>query len=184
MPTQQDFDERRRSALAYWRYAHDYLRAARTLSTRHRLACADAQANYHLAAQALEFALNAFMRASGVPAATIERESRHALERSLATAVARGLPEPPLQVRSAVADIAPHHRHDRCVHVLREPEGFPDLAPVFDAICWTLATIIPDVATDYTAHFSGESSPSTEVFIKRLRADLSAPSTSADVALA
>ena len=60
-------DERQRTtALALWRYAHDYLRVARALCEQHKIRSAESQAVYHLAAQGLEFALKSFLRAKGV----------------------------------------------------------------------------------------------------------------------
>ena len=174
MTENADLEVRRTNALAYWRYAHDYLRAVRTLSGHHRLDCDEAQANYHLAAQALEFALKAFLRARGVPADTLCNDYRHSLPRALREAIARGLPTPPREVTEALNAIAPHHQDTQFIYVPSDQGAFPDLAPLFAAANWLLEAIAPVVAADYTAHYSAEASPSTEAFIVRLRADLSA----------
>lgn len=165
---------RRTNALAYWRYAHDYLRAARTLCSRHRLDCNEAQANYHLAAQALEFALKAFLRAHGVSAETLWTDFRHSLPRALDAAIVRGLPQPPQHVLRALHAIAPHHQDAQFVHVGLAPDDISEIAPIFDAVYWLLRAIAPMVAADYTAHYSDQASPSTDAFITRLHADLSA----------
>ena len=53
-------DEAKRTApLAFWRYAHDYLRAASGLCHGNRTLCIESQVPYHLVAQGLEFALHA-----------------------------------------------------------------------------------------------------------------------------
>jgi hypothetical protein len=146
MSAASDNDQRRTSALAWWRYAHDNLRAARMLCRRHRLRNTEAQAHYHLVAQSIEFALKAHLRASGVPD----------------------------EVVAAIVAIAPHHREREFLHVLHEPGAFPDLDSAFHAVHWMLDASAPLVALDYTLHFAHDGSPTTDAFVRRLRADLAA----------
>ena len=165
---------RRTAALAYWRYAQDHLRAARALCTKNEVAIAEAQAVYHLAAQSFEFALKAFLRARGVAADALIERYTCLVDRALDEAIRRGLPALPPRFAGAAHALAAHHR----------PEGFMRLddasttviepARFFELVHWTLDAIVPIVAEDYAAHYSGEGSPSKESFMVRLRADLSA----------
>ena len=59
-------ESRRTAALAFWRYGHDYLKAAQALGEQNRVACNESQVLYHLAAQGIEFALKSYLRAKGV----------------------------------------------------------------------------------------------------------------------
>src|SRR5690348_4054555 len=101
---------RRTAALAYWRYAHDYLRAAQELCSKHEVSYAEAQPVYHLVAQAQEFAFKAFLRASGVPPETLAERYECALDAAFDEALARGLPAPPPLVTGGVRSLAAHHR--------------------------------------------------------------------------
>jgi hypothetical protein len=44
--------------------------------------------------------------------------------------------------------------------------------PLAQAGVWILDRIAPEVAEHYFLHFAGDTSPSTEEFVRRLRADL------------
>lgn len=184
MDTTVDPGNRSNAALAYWRYAHDHLRAARTLGGRHGLPQADAQPSYHLLAQALEFGLIAFARASGVAVTEVQREYRRDVRALLALGLARGLSVPPAKVQATIVEIARHHQRDRFLHVSGADDELPDFAALYEAVCWVLATIVPAVAQDYVRHYSDRQSPSAESFINRLRADLAATTESSQVALA
>jgi len=167
-------EQRRTAALAYWRYAHDYVRVAQELCSKHEVSYAEAQPVYHLAAQAQEFALKAFLRAGGVPAQTLTEHYGCTLDAAFDEALARGLPAPPPLVVGAIRSLAAHHRPEGFVRL--DASSAPSAEPklFFDAVHWLLDAIVPIVAEDYTAHYSDESSPSKESFMLRLRAALSA----------
>ncbi len=169
-------ESRRTSPLALWRYAHDYLRTARTLSRQHRIACVESQAVHHVAAQGLEFALLAFLTARGAPLTDVRREIGHSLCKALARSESEGLPPIPEPWRSALAEIASCHQDAQFVYLVA-PEGtFPDLDPVVDAGIFILDRIAPDVATQFVVNLGDRASPTVETFVRRLRADLSATS--------
>lgn len=170
----QNTDTRRTAALAYWRYGHDYLRAARDLCHKHEVCYAEGQPVYHLAAQALEFALKAFLRARGVPPESVVERYGCALDVAFDEAGTRGLPASPGAVSSAVRTLAAHHRPEGFVRLDETSAASAEPRLFFDAVHWVLDAIVPIVAEDYTAHYSDESSPSKESFMLRLRADLSA----------
>ncbi len=136
-------DERRTTALAYWRYAHEYLRAARGLRARHHLTCAEMQPLYHLAAQAIEFGFKAFLRARGMPAREVLDAHTQELGASLAECMARGLPAPDPGLHAAVRLLAPHHRRDAFVPLATPRDDVPDLDALFDAGHWLLDAIVP-----------------------------------------
>lgn len=167
-------ETRRTSALAFWRYAHDYLRTAQSLCSAHRLLCAESQVAYHLAAQALEFALKAFLRAAGVPADELRDRIRHSLASAFDRALELGLPPPPEEALTAIEDIAPHHQDFAFAHMQADDGEYPDLEPLFGAVHWLLDVITPAVARDYAAHYAAEASPSADELVGRLRADLAA----------
>ena len=174
MSAADDNEHRRTSALACWRYAHDHMRAARTLCCRHQLRNAEAQAHYHLIAQAFEFALMAYLRAAGVPSSTLRTEYGHDLARLFEAALQHGLTGVPEGVVAPLMFFAGHHREREFRHVLDDPDGFPDLDDAWQALSWILDAIAPFVARDYTTRFAQANSPSTESFVLRLRADLAA----------
>jgi hypothetical protein len=165
---------RRTAALAYWRYAHDYLRVAQELCSKHEVSCTEAQVVYHLAAQAQEFALKAFLRARGVPPEELTERYGCALDAAFDEALSRGLPSPPPLVLGAVRALGAHHRSEGFVRL--DPASAASAEPrlFFDAVHWLLDAIVPIVAEDYTTHYSDETSPTKESFMLRLRADLSA----------
>ena len=169
-------EQRRTAALAYWRYAHDYLRVAQELCSKHDVSYAEAQGVYHLAAQALEFALKAFLRASGVPPESLTEQFGCALDTAFDEALARGLQAPPF-VTGAVRSLAAHHRPEGFVRLDATSTASAEPKVFFDAVHWLLDAIVPIVAEDYTTHYSNESSPSKESFMLRLRAALSATPT-------
>lgn len=141
---------------------------------RHRLRNTEAQAHYHLVAQSLEFALKARLRASGISSSMLATEYGHDIARLFEATVEQGLVGVPDEVVAAIVFIAPHHRQREFLHVLHEPAAFPDLDNAFHAVHWILDAIAPVVAHDYTLHFAQDTSPTTESFVRRLRADLEA----------
>ncbi len=170
-------DESRRTApLALWRYAHDYLRAARSLSRQHRIACSESQAAHHVAAQGIEFALLAFLTARGASLEQVRRDVGRSLYKALARSEALGLPPIPSPWRAAVAEIAACHQDTQFVYLIAPENTFPDLNPVVDAGIFILDRIAPDVAVQFVVHLGDSASPTVETFVRRLRADLSATS--------
>lgn len=175
-----DNEERRTSPLAFWRYAHDYLRAAHTFGRQHRIACAESQVGYYAAAQGIEFALKAFLRAHGASVTELRAEFGHSLGKALARSEALGLPAIPSAWRAAVAEIAPCHQDTQFVFLVVPETAFPTLDPLVSAGVFILDRIAPDVARHFVAHLGGDSTPTVETFVRRLRADLSATSLAAD----
>lgn len=169
-----DNELRRTSPLAFWRYGHDYLRAARTLCRQHRIPCAEAQVAYHAAAQGVEFALKAFLRARGVAAEELRTGIGHSLAKALARCEDQGIPAIPPPWRAAIAEIAPFHQDAQFVHLVTPEGAFPDVDPLVAAGIFVLDAIAPDVATHFVVHLGGESTPTVETFVRRLRADLTA----------
>lgn len=168
-----DTDACSTSALAYWRYAHDYVRTVRCLAKQHCLPYGECQALYHLCAQALEFALKAVLRAQGVAAREVAAVYDRAIERTLAACMARGLRMPPGPVLAAMRRLAGRHRPEG--FIVRDAAGdAADLAPGCAAVCWVLDVSVALVAEDYSRHYAAPGSPTAEAFIARLRADLSA----------
>jgi hypothetical protein len=169
-------ESRRTSPLALWRYAHDYLRAARSLSRQHQIACSESQAAHHVAAQGIEFALLAFLTARGASLEQVRRDVGRSLYKALARSESMGLPPIPSPWRAAVAEIAPCHQDTQFVYLAAPENTFPDLDPVVDAGIFILDRIAPDVAVQFVIHLGDSASPSVETFVRRLRADLSATS--------
>lgn len=164
----------RTSPLALWRYAHDYLRAARELCARHRIRCVESQAPYHLAAQGVEFALLAFLRARGATMESLRRHIAHSLARALAQCEEHGLPALPPPWRTAVLAVAACHGDGQFVHLAATDDAFPDIDPLVEAGVWVLDSVAPDVAAHYVAHLGAAESPSVDEFVRRMRADLCA----------
>ncbi len=176
MMTSTSDESRRTSPLALWRYAHDYLRAARSLSRQHRIACTESQAAHHVAAQGIEFALLAFLTARGASLEEVRKDVGRSLYKALARSEAEGLPPIPAPWRAAVAEIAPCHQDTQFVYLATPEDTFPDLDPVVDAGIFILDRIAPDVAVQFVVHLGDNTSPTVETFVRRLRADLSATS--------
>ncbi len=176
MMTSTSDESRRTSPLALWRYAHDYLRAARSLSRQHRIACSESQAAHHVAAQGIEFALLAFLTARGASLEEVRKDVGRSLYKALARSETEGLPPIPAPWRAAVAEIAPCHQDTQFVYLATPEDTFPDLDPVVDAGIFILDRIAPDVAVQFVVHLGDNTSPTVETFVRRLRADLSATS--------
>jgi len=166
-------ESRRTAALALWRYGHDYLKAAQALGEQDRVACNESQVLYHLAAQGIEFALKSYLRAKGVTPADLSARVRHSLLEALYEALARGLPQPPVELMRAIQFIAPHHRNDQFRYVGALYGEFPELTPLLNAGTWILSQIVEDVVADYFAHHGRESRLVGNDMLQRMRADLS-----------
>jgi hypothetical protein len=164
---------KRTTALALWRYAHDYLRVAKMMCSRHRLRCDESQVPHHVMAQAIEFALKAFLRTRGVTVAQLSTDFGHSLDRALERALRLGLPPLPRPAHAAIEAIAPYHR-EREFRYVPDEQGFPDLRPLYAAAVHILDAIADDVAADYVSEFGADGSPTAEEFVRRLRADLAA----------
>jgi hypothetical protein len=176
MPSTNDDEAKRTSPLALWRYAHDYLRAAQNLCRQHRIACTESQAPYHVAAEGLQFALEAYLRAKGAAMAELHTEIGHSLTKALARGEAQGLPPIPIRWRAGIAAIAACCQDHQFVYRVTPDERVLDVEPLIEAGVWILDRIAPDVAEHYVLHFAGDASPSTEEFVRRLRTDLRATS--------
>jgi len=167
-----DDESRRTAALALWRYAHDYMRAAETLGASNRVACHESQALYHLGAQGIEFALKSYLRAKGVTPEELSARVGHSLLDALQEALARGLRPPPVEVLRAIQMIAPHHRDDQFRYLAAHYGEYPDLAPLLSAGAWILAQIAADVVADYFSYYGDPSLPAIDDMLRRMRADL------------
>ena len=132
-------ESRRTAALALWRYAHDYLKAAQTLCESDRVACNESQALYHLAAQGVEFALKAYLRTRGVPPVDLSARIGHSMLDALEEALARGMPTPPPELLRAIRTFAPYLRDDQFRYLPADFAEFPDLGPLLEAGMWILA---------------------------------------------
>jgi hypothetical protein len=166
-------DERQRTtALAFWRYAHDYLRVARALCEQHKIRRAESQAVYHVAAQGLEFALKSFLRAKGVSPLMLRTEVGHSLARALERCTMLGLCVLPDASRACIDVLAPHHGDREFTYLDAELDQFADVHSFVAAGIDILDRIVPDVVTDYIDHHAAPASPPASEFIQRLRADL------------
>lgn len=170
-------DEARRTApLALWRYAHEYLRAARGLCREISVRCSESQVPYHIAAQGIEFALKAHLRARGATMTELRDDIGHSLLAALTRSEALGLPAMPNRCRVAIAQVAPCHQNGQFVYMVTPARTFPDIDPLIDAGVWILDRIAPDVVEHFAGHLAGDASPTVPEFLQRLRADLSATS--------
>jgi hypothetical protein len=177
MPTPTADEERRCAPLALWRYAHEYLRSSRHLCAEISVRCGESQVPYHMAAQGIEFALKAMLRARGASMAELDREVGHSLVTALERCEALGMPSPPPPWRAAILQVAPCHRDDGFVHLPLARDAFPDIVPLVDAGVWILDWIAPEVVEHFTLHLADAGSPAASQFLQRMRADLSATSS-------
>jgi hypothetical protein len=176
MPSTISDEVRRTAPLALWRYSHEYLRAAHSLSSRISVRCGESQVPYHVAAQGIEFALKAFLRTRGVTMDDLRVDFGHSLPAALARSEALGLPAMPERCRVAVAAVAPCHQDAQFTYMAMPVDAFPDVAPLVDAGVWILDRIAPDVVEHFVLHLAGEASPTVPQFLQRMRADLAATS--------
>jgi hypothetical protein len=167
-----DDETQRTTALAYWRYGHDYLRCARTLSCQHRLRSLESQVVFHLAAQGIEFALKAYLRAKGASPQLLITEVGHSLTAALERSRAVGLGPLPASTIACIEVLAPHHQERQFTHLDRGGDDFADALPFVAAGVAILDRIVPDVVADYVDHHAAPASPPASEFIQRLRADL------------
>jgi hypothetical protein len=166
-------DARRTAPLAFWRYGHDYLRAAADLCRDHRTLCGETQVPYHLCAQGLEFALHAYLRAKAVTETEIRFRYRHALEATYSACTLHGLPPLPVPCAEAFAQVAACHRSTAFIYLDVPDDGVPDIGPLLDAGTWILGQAAPLVSQHYVEHLGGAGSPSADEFAQRLRTALS-----------
>jgi hypothetical protein len=170
-------DEARRTApLALWRYAHEYLRAARGLTRQINVRTVESQVPYHIAAQGIEFALKAYLRTHDVSMAELRNEVGHSLLIALERCEALGLGALPAPYGHAIAEVAPCHQNEQFVYLTVPAKAFPDIEPLVDAGVWILDHIAPRVVEHFVSHLADDSSPTVPQFLQRMRADLAATS--------
>jgi hypothetical protein len=171
----ESYDEAKRTApLAFWRYAHDYLRAASSLCHGNRMLCIESQVPYHVVAQGLEFALHAYLRAKGVTTAELRERLGHSLTRAMALCEAQGMPPLPEQWQPAFRDLAACHTDRGFEYFVAAEDAYADIAPLVDAGVWILDHVAPIVADHYVRNLGRAGSPSAGEFVRNLRAALSA----------
>jgi hypothetical protein len=176
MDADHAYELRRTSPLALWRYSHDYLDVVRQLCGRIRVACAESQVPYHVAAQGIEFGLKAFLRTRGATMSDLNQEIGHSLQRALERCEAQGMPRIPEPRRAAIVAVAPFHQDGRFVYPSAPDATYPDVEPLIDAGLWILDRIAPDVVEHYVAHLGNDGTPPAAEYVRRLRAALSATS--------
>jgi len=166
----------RTSPLALWRYAHEYLCASRNLCQPIRILCVESQAPFLVAAQGIEFALKAFLRARGDSMAVLHSEVGHSLINALQRSEANGLLPIPEPCRAAISELAPFHQDGQFVYRAIPGDTFADVGPLVEAGVWILDRIAPDVVDHFVIHLASNESPPAAEFVRRLRAALSATS--------
>jgi hypothetical protein len=170
-------EDRRCAPLALWRYGHEYLRAAHYLATGISVRCGESQVPYHMAAQGIEFALKALLRARGATMGELEHVVGHSLTAALERCEAHGMPPLRTSWREALVEVASGHRADCFAHLPLPRDAFPDIAPLVDAGLWILDWSAPEVVAHFGTHLAGDASPGAPQFLQRMRADLAATSS-------
>jgi hypothetical protein len=175
----ENHEEAKRTApLAFWRYAHDYLRAASSLCHANRTTCAESQVPYHMVAQGLEFALHAYLRAKGVTVAELRKSIGHSLVKALAMCQRYGMPPVPAKWQEAFQDLAKCHTDRAFEYFVAADDAFAEISPLVDAGVWLLNEVAPIVADHYVRNLGADGSPTAEEFVRSLHAALSAISDS------
>lgn len=169
-------EAQRTSPLALWRYAHEYLCVARHLCGQVQIKSIESQAPYHVAAQGIEFALKAYLRAQGVSMTELQRDVGHSLSHALDRAEALDMPPVPAPWRTAIDELAPFHQDRQFVYLSVTETTFPEITPLVDAGVWILDRIAPDVVDHFALHHGTDTTPPAPEFVRRLRAALSATS--------
>ncbi|MEP7181361.1 MAG: hypothetical protein ABI886_04145 [Betaproteobacteria bacterium] len=172
MPSFTIDETARTSPLALWRYGHDYLRAARELCDKHDIRCGESQVPYHIAAQGIEFALLAFLRAKGAPMADLRVQVSHSIAVALGQCQTLGMPALPAEWRPALTELAACHREAQFVYLEAPGEAPLKLESLILAGVWMLDCSAPDIAAHYVLHQGSGNSPTVEDFVRRMRADL------------
>jgi hypothetical protein len=169
-----DAEAKRTAPLAFWRYAHDYLRAASGLSHGNRTLCIESQVPYHMVAQGLEFALHAYLRAKGMTAPELRADLGHSLAKAMALCEAHGMPPLPARWQPAFRDLAACHTDRGFEYFTAAEEVYAEISPLVDAGVWILGHVAPIVADHYVRNLGSDGSPSAGEFVRNLRAALSA----------
>lgn len=172
-------EAKRTAPLAFWRYAHDYLRAASSLCGGSRTLCTESQVPYHIVAQGLEFALHAHLRANGVTTAELRSRLGHSLEKAMALCEEHGMPRLPDEWQPAFRDLAACHTDRGFEYFVSSDDAYAEISPLVDAGVWILDHVAPIVAKHYVQNLGDDGSPTTEEFVRSLRAALSAMADSA-----
>ena len=167
-------EAKRTAPLAFWRYAHDYLRAASSLCHANRTVCLESQVPYHIAAQGLEFALHAYLRANGVTTAELRATAGHSLVKAMAMCRQRGLPPLPAQCETSFQDLAKCHTDRGFEYLVVADDAFTDVSPLVEAGVWLLNEVAPIVSDHYVRNLAADGSPTADEFVRSLRAALSA----------
>ncbi|HVN36166.1 MAG TPA: hypothetical protein VMU96_13040 [Casimicrobiaceae bacterium] len=169
------YDEEKRTApLAFWRYAHDYLRGASSLCHGGRTLCIESQVPYHMVAQGFEFALHAYLRSRGMTAAEIRTGLGHSLTKAMALCEVHGMPPLPEHWTGAFSDLAACHTDRGFEYFVAAEDAYAEVSPLIDAGVWILGHVAPIVAEHYVRNLGREGSPTAGEFVRSLRAALSA----------
>jgi len=167
-------EAKRTAPLAFWRYAHDYLRAASGLCHGNHTLCVESQVPYHMVAQGLEFALHAYLRAGGMTTSELRSQVGHSLVKAMALCEARGMPRLPDAWQPAFGDLAACHTDRGFEYFVAPEDAYAEISPLVDAGVWILDHVAPIVADHYVRNLGDDGSPSAEEFVRSLRAALSA----------
>jgi hypothetical protein len=172
--TDSNEEAKRTAPLAFWRYAHDYLRAASSLCHGNRMLCIESQVPYHMVAQGLEFALHAFLRAKGMTTEELRARLGHSLTKAMALCEAHGMPPLPEQWAPAFKDLAACHTDRGFEYFVAPDDAYAEISPLVEAGVWILGHVAPIVADHYVHNLGRDGSPTAGEFVRSLRAALSA----------
>jgi hypothetical protein len=126
--------------------------------------CVESQVPYHIAAQGIEFALKAFLRARGDSMSVLHAEVGHSLTNALHRSEAQGLPSIPAPWRAAIAELAPFHQERQFVYRTMPEGAFCDVGPFVDAACGSWTGLHPTLSIT-----SSCTSPATNRLRSRVR---------------
>jgi len=172
--TDTHYEAKRTAPLAFWRYAHDYLRAASTLCQGGRTLCIESQVPYHMVAQGLEFALHAYLRAKGMTPAELRARLGHSLAKAVTLCEAHGMPPLPERWQPAFLDLAACHGDRGFEYFVATEDAYAEITPLVEAGVWILGQVAPIAADHYVRNLGDDGSPTAGEFVRNLRAALSA----------
>ncbi|HYK63392.1 MAG TPA: hypothetical protein VEY94_00475 [Patescibacteria group bacterium] len=140
--------EERTTSFGLWRFARDYLEAARILANADRRGQFPSQVSYQCACQGLELAFKAYLRASGKTVDDL-RALGHSLVKCMHAAMAAGLRSPSAEHVAAIQKIDNYYREHEFRYIVTGSKSYPNLVDLLAAGAGLLVDIASPVAEQF-----------------------------------
>jgi hypothetical protein len=138
-------EDERQSAFGLWRYAFEYLKAAKTVDDHDRNAWVASSVTYQCACQGIELAFKAYLRSKSYDPHSL-RTLGHSLVKCMKAAKKNGLPTLPTSNEAAIRMVDPYYKAQEFRYIRTGMKEYPGFGELLRAGAVLLDAIALDVA--------------------------------------